>query len=180
MTAPTYLQRLRREGAVLASCGAIGTVLLLAVTVRAGQAPASTVAQLLVVAALLAWLGPRGLRRSIASSGPLSARAVGSGEPTPLWHIVAVAVVLTVLAGELGGWDSGLRVTAGCLLVGTFQAIVLGRAVASQQRASQRTYYRIPGSRILRGTRLGHVSRESAGSAAAIPAVPPSRAAPRP
>ncbi|MDQ2894278.1 MAG: hypothetical protein M3Y09_01310 [Actinomycetota bacterium] len=177
MTAPTYLQRLRLEGAVLASCGAIGTVLLLAVTARARQAPASTAGQLSVVAALLAWLGPRGVRRSIASSGQLSARNVGSGEPTPLWHIVAIAVVLTVLAGELGGWDAGLRVTAGCLLVGAFQAVVLSRAVAGQQRASGRTYYRIAGSRILRGTRLGHVRSDSERSAVTVPAVPPSRGA---
>lgn len=158
MSAPTYLQRLRVEGAVLASCGIFGTVALLAVTAQARRGPASTAAQLSVVAALLVWLGPRGLRHSIATSDRLSADAVGSGEPTPLWHIVAIAVILTVLAGELAGWDAGLRVTAGCLLVGTFQSVVLGRVLANRQRATGRTYYRIAGSRILKGTKLGHIT----------------------
>ncbi len=160
MTVPTYLQRLRLEGAVLAACGAIGTAVLLTVSAQARRAPASTAVQLLVLAGLLAWLEPRGVRRSIASSEQLSADDLGSGEPTPPWHIVAIAAILTVLAGELGGWDAGLRVTAGCLLVGTFQSVVLGRAVASCQRANGRTYYRVAGSRILRGTRLGHVTRD--------------------
>ncbi len=160
MASPTYRQRLRLEGAVLASCGIIGTVVLLAVSAEARRAPASTGAQLLVVAALLAWLGPRNLRRAIAGSDQLPAHDVGSGEPTPLWHIVAIVVILAVVAGEVGGWDAGVRVTAGCLLVGAFQALVLGRAVARQQRASGRIYYRIVGSRILKGTRLGHVTRD--------------------
>lgn len=158
MVPPTYLQRLRLEGAVLAFCGTIGIVVLLAVTTQARRTPGSTAAQLLVVAGLLAWLGPRGVRRSIAGGDQLPAQDIGSGEPTPLWHIVAIAVILTVLAGELGGWDAGLRVTGGCLLVGVFQALVLARIVASEQRASGRTYYRIAGSRILKGTRLGHVA----------------------
>ena len=158
MTAPTYLHRLRLEGAVLAASGTFGSAVLLAATAEARQTPASTAAQLLVLAGLLAWLGPRGLRRSIAGSDPIAAHDVGSGEPTPLWHIVAITVILTVLAGELGGWSAGLRVTAGCLLVGAFQSVALARVVASRQRTSGRTYYRIAGSRILRGTRLGHVT----------------------
>ncbi|MGH2892717.1 MAG: hypothetical protein ACRDPM_05535 [Solirubrobacteraceae bacterium] len=161
MTTPTYLQRLRLEGAVLASCGTIGTVVLLVVTPQARRAPASTAWQLLVAAGLLAWLGPRGVRRSIARSDQLPAEHIGSGEPTPIWHIVAIAMILTVVAGELGGWDAGLRVTGGCLLVGTLQALILGRMVATQQHASGRTYYRIVGSRILKGTRLGHTAREA-------------------
>ncbi|MGI9185437.1 MAG: hypothetical protein ACR2GZ_10850 [Solirubrobacteraceae bacterium] len=167
MAAPTYLQRLRLEGAVLATCGTIGTVVLLAVTTQARRAPASTGAQLLVLAGLLAWFGPRGVCRSIARSNQLPARDAGSGEPTPVWHIVAIAVILTVLAGELGGWDVGLRVTAGCLLVGTFQALVVGRMVATQQHASGRTYYRIAGSRILKGTRLGHTADDADASRSA-------------
>ena len=80
---------------------------------------------------------------------------------------MAIAVILTVLAGELGGWDAGLRVTAGSLLVGAFQSVALGHAVASRQRASGRTYYRIASSRILRGTRLGYVTREPGASRSA-------------
>jgi len=80
---------------------------------------------------------------------------------------VAIAVIQTVLAGELGGWDAGLRVTAGSLLVGAFQSVALGHAVASRQRASGRTYYRIASSRILRGTRLGYVTREPGASRSA-------------
>jgi len=77
VSVPTYLQRLRLEGAVLAACGTIGTAVLLAVTAQARRGPASTAAQLLILAGLLAWLGPRGLRRSIASSDQLAVQDVG-------------------------------------------------------------------------------------------------------
>ena len=48
-----------------------------------------------------------------------------TGEPTPLWKPPLVLIVLAsafVVPGELGlgavGWDAGLRITGGCLLVG--------------------------------------------------------------
>jgi len=156
--APTYLQRLRLEGAVLASCGALGTLLLLAATAQARRGPASTGGQLILVAIVLLWLGPRGVRRSIAGSHGHPKDEIGSGEPTPLWHIVAIVVVLTMIAGELAGWDAGLRVTGGCLLVGGSQALVLSRVVRGEERTTGRTYYRLAGSRLLRGTRLGYVT----------------------
>jgi hypothetical protein len=158
LAAPTYLQRLRLEGAVLASCGALGTLALLAATSQARRGLVSTAAQLVVVALLLVWLGPRGVRRSIARSDGSPADEIGSGEPTPLWHIVLIVVVLTGLAGVLAGWDAGIRVTGGCVLVGAAQALVLGGVVAGEERRTGRTFYRIAGSRILRGTRLGHIA----------------------
>lgn len=143
---------------MLATCGILGSVVLLAATAQATRAPASTAGQLIVVAALLMWLGPRSVRRAIGCSQEHPPAEIGSGEPTPLWHIVAIVAVLSIVAGKLGGWDVGLRVTGGCVLVGAAQAVVLGRCVASDQRTTARTYYRIAGSRILRGTRLGHVA----------------------
>jgi hypothetical protein len=159
LAAPTYLQRLRLEGTVLAACGGLGTLALLALTAQARHGPASTAGQLVVVAALLLWLGPRGVRGSIAHSRRQTADDIGSGEPTPLWHIAVIVLALTVLAGELAGWDAGIRVTGGCLLVGASQALILGRVVSSDERITGRTYYRVAGSRILKGTRLGYVDR---------------------
>ncbi len=144
---------------MLASCGALGTVVLLAATPQARRGPVSTIVQLLIVGALLLWLGPRGVRRSIAGSHEHAPGDIGSGEPTPLWHIAAIVVVLTVAVGAVAGWDAGLRVTGGCLLVGAAQAMVLARVVIGDQRATGRTYYRVVGSRILKGTRLGYLSR---------------------
>ena len=79
------------------------------------------------------------------------------GEPTPLWHIIAIVVGLTLIAGLVAGWDAGLRVTAGCALVGLTQAGLLAALVRRDERTRERTYYRVRGSRILRGTRLGYV-----------------------
>lgn len=155
--APTYRQRLRVEGLVLASCGAIGTLATLPLAAQATRGPASTIGQLVAVAVLLAWLGPRSARRAMQRSQPLSLTGVGSGEPTPLWQLPLIVVVLSVPVGLLGGWDAGLRVTAGCVLVGIAQALLLERAVAAEERTSGRRYFRVAGSRILRGTNLGHV-----------------------
>jgi len=49
-----------------------------------------------------------------------------------------------------------VRVTGGCMLVGLMQAGVMARLVASDERRRGRRYVRLPGSRILRGTKLGY------------------------
>ena len=154
--APTYLDRLRLEGAILAACGALGTVGLLILAAGARHGLLSTALQLAAVVLLLAWLAPRGLRRSIAASDERPRAEIGSGEPTPLWHIAAIVIVLAGLAGLLG-WDVSLRVTAGCVLVGAAQTLLLGHLVGREQRRTGRIYYRTAGSRILRGTRLVYV-----------------------
>jgi hypothetical protein len=153
---PTYRQRLRVEGATLATCGAIGTVILLAGVDQSRRSPASTIGQLVVVGLLLGWLGPRSVGRAIASSRPVGVGQVGSGEPTPLWQLPMIVAGLTGVAGGLAGWDAGLRVTGGCLLVGLAQAVLLERLVAARELRLGRRFYRIPGSRILRGTLLGY------------------------
>ena len=52
-----------------------------------------------------------------------------------------------VVAGELGvagaGWDAGLRVTGGCVLVGLAQAIVIERIVAADEARTGRSYVRL-------------------------------------
>ena len=115
---PTYRQRLRTEGLGLALCGAIGTIVLLAVSAQAHGDPLSTAGQLAVVALLLAWLGPRSVHRAIAASEARSERDLGSGEPTPVWRLPLIVVVLAGAAGLVAGWDAGVRVTGGCALVG--------------------------------------------------------------
>jgi hypothetical protein len=154
----TYRQRLRLEGLALALCGAVGTVLLLAVSGQARREPLNTAGQLGAVALLLGWLGPRSARRAIAASQPRSERDLGSGEPTRVWQLPLIVVGLATAAGLLAGWDAGVRVTGGCVLVGLTQAGVLERIVATDEQRTGRTYFRIAGSRILRGTRLGYTS----------------------
>lgn len=152
---PTYRRRLRAEGSTLAVSGAIGTVVLLVATPEATDGPLSTAIQLGVVAVLLLWLGPRSVHHSIAGAEPRARLGLGTGEPTPLWQLPLIVLGLTVLVGVPAGWDAGLRVALGCVLVGLAQAFLLEQIVALNERVSGRTYFRIEGSRILRGTRLG-------------------------
>jgi hypothetical protein len=159
---PTYRERLRIEGAVLAGCGAAGSGALLAGFEEARRRPGSTVGQLAVVAVLLATLAPRSARKAIDRAEPIPPGGEGSGEPTPLWHVplvlaglVAAVVVPRELGLERAGWDAALRVTAGCTLVGLAQAVLLEREVAADERRTGRSYLRMPGSRLGRGTRLG-------------------------
>jgi hypothetical protein len=180
----TYRARLRIEGLTLAASGTVGSVVLLAATGQAARAPLSTAGQLAVVAALLAWLGPRGLRRAIGRSEPLTDDRATGGQPTPLWQAPLGVAALTVLAGVLGGWDAGLRVTLGCVLVGLTQGVLLARLVAVEERASGRVFLRVAGSSWYRGTRLGYraaTARASRPKLAADPArVKPSPARRRP
>lgn len=159
---PTYRERLRLEGVTLAGCGMLGSLVLLVAASESRADPMNTVVQLVGVALLLAWLGPRSVRRAVAAAEPLFSPNVGSGEPTPLWQLPVVVVGLAVLAGELAGWDAGLRVTLGCVLVGLTQFVFLEPMVAVRERSNRCRYFRVKGSRILRGTRLGYVVDKSA------------------
>ncbi len=165
---PTYRERLRLEGYALAGAGALGSVLLLALTSQAKRWPLNTLGQLAAVAALLAVFGPRATGKALRSARAVRADALGTGEPTPLWQLPLIVAALTLLVAKpvgpipdflsaKAGWDAGLRVTGGCLLVGLFQAVVAERQVAKAEVAEGRIYHRIAGSRILRGTNLGYV-----------------------
>ncbi len=173
----TYRRRLRVEGLTLTGCGALGSVVLLALTDQARRMPLSTAGQLAFVAVLLGWLGPRGLRRSIAASRPLADDAPVSGEPTPLWQAPLAVAGLTLIAGRLGGWDAGLRVTLGCLLVGLGQAVLLERLVAGAERTSGRIFLRVPESSWFRGTRLGYRAAAVQASRPRLAAHPPATSA---
>ena len=163
---PTYRERLRVEGLVLAACGLAGSAAILIFRGEEGtRGPLNTAAQLAVVAALLGWLGPRSARRSIAASEEVAPGDEGSGEPTPLWQLPLIVAGLTATVVGLeqvtprAGWDAGLRVAGGCALVGLAQALLLERVVAADERSRGRTYYRFKGSRLGRGTRLVWRSR---------------------
>jgi hypothetical protein len=171
----TYRRRLRLEGLTLAGCGALGSVLLLVLTDEARRMPLSTAGQLVFVAALLGWLGPRGLRRSIADSQPLPPGEAAGGEPTPLWQAPVGVAGLSAIAGYLGGWDAGLRVTLGCLLVGLGQAVLLERMVAAEERGSRRVFLRLPGSSWFRGTLLGYRAAAARASKPRLEAQPAAR-----
>ena len=153
---PGYRARLRLEGFALAACGLVGSLVLVLADGRTTEHAASTAVQLGIVVAALAVLGPWSVRRAIAGAQPAGV-VKATGEPTPLWHLPLVMLVLAGPFVLLGAWDAGLRVTGGCLLVGLAQALLLARVVAADERATRRRYVRAPGSRLLRGTRLAHV-----------------------
>ncbi|MEA2194567.1 MAG: hypothetical protein QOG42_1001 [Solirubrobacteraceae bacterium] len=162
MAPPTYRQRLRLEGAVLAAAGTLGSVLLLAFAGEASERAASTALQLTFVTAVLAVAGPVYVRRWLAAAQPVSPDAQLTGQPTALWKPPLVVLVLTalfVVPGQLGlgavGWDAGLRITLGCMLVGLTQAVLVERLVAADEGRNDRSYIRLPGSRATSGTNLG-------------------------
>ena len=166
---PTYRQRLRLEGTVLAASGALASMLLLTLVAEATERAVSTALQIAFVAVLLAVAGPLYVRRWLAAAQPVADGAGLTGKPTALWKPPLVVVVLTalfVVPGELGigavGWDAGLRITLGCTLVGLAQALLVERLVASDEARQGRSYVRLPGSRATSGTNLGFFSSRHA------------------
>lgn len=162
---PTYRERLRVEGAVLAGSGALGSLLLLAFVDEAGERAASTAGQIAFVTVVLAVLGPLAMKRWLAAAEQIRPGSEPTGQPTALWMpplVVVVLVAVFVVPGELGvgavGWDAGLRITLGCLLVGLAQAVLLAQLVAADEKRNDRRYLRLPGSRALGGTKLGFFS----------------------
>ena len=167
MQPPTYRERLRLEGLVLAASGAIASVLLLAAVPEASDRASSTIGQLAGVTLLLGVLAPLAARRPVSRAREVKPGEQLSGQPTALWKPPLVMVVLAtpfVVAGELGvtgaGWDAGLRVTGGCLLVGLAQALVVERIVAADEARTGRAYVRLPVSSASRGTTLGFFRHE--------------------
>ncbi|HWI09315.1 MAG TPA: hypothetical protein VNT54_17580 [Solirubrobacteraceae bacterium] len=170
MTEPaSYRERLRVEGAVLAASGALASVLLLVLVAEAGERAASTAVQIAIVAILLGVLGPHSVRRWLAAAQPVDPATAPAGQPTPLWLpplVVVVLVALFVTPGELGfgavGWDAGLRIALGSMLVGLTQALLLAPIVAAEEARSGRRYVRLPGSRAIGGTKLGFLMNRRA------------------
>ena len=176
MSSATYARRLRAEGLTLALVGVAGSALLLRITAEAKRQPANTIWQLALVAAGLAALGPRTTDKALANARRVRFGRVGTGEPTPLWHIPVPVLAevaffafiskkalartsLPTRVKEAPGWDAGLRVTAGSAIVGAYQALAVARRVRRAESAQWRTYYRMPGSRLGRGTVLGYTRR---------------------
>jgi hypothetical protein len=164
---PTYRERLRIEGLVLAGAGAVACALLLVGVPQASDRPASTIGQLVFVAVLIAVIAPLLTRRALARARQVQPGEQLTGQPTALWKPPLVLLVLAtpfVVAGELGvgaaGWDAGLRVAGGCLLVGLGQALLVERLVSADEARTGRTYLRLPGSSASRGTTLGFFRHE--------------------
>jgi len=164
---PTYRARLRLEGSVLTAAGAIASALLLAGVAAASERAPGTIGQLVFVTILLLVLAPLAARRSLAGAEPVAPGTSLTGEPTPLWKPPLVLLVLAaafVVPGELGvgaaGWDAGLRITGGCLLVGLAQMLLIERVVAADEARTGRSYVRLPGWTPLRGTKLGFFGGE--------------------
>jgi hypothetical protein len=165
---PTYRRRLRLEGLTLAACGAGASVALLVLEPDSRKHALSTGLQLAAVAGLLEGFGPRSVRRYIDGAVEVTSGGEGTGEPTPLWQLPLIVTGLTaafVLLPKTGlpgtdaaGWDAGLRVTAGCMLVGLWQGIRYERIVASDEEERGRRYFRAPGSRLGKGTQLAYTA----------------------
>ena len=144
-------------------------MLLVAFIPESRRWPWNTVAQLAVVAGLLEFAGRRYVHRWLDAAEPLEEGNAGSGAPTPLWTMPLIVTGLAsvfVLLPETGlpgtdraGWDAGLRITGGCALVGLAQGVRYAGIVGSDEERRGRRYVRVPGSRILRGTKLGYSRR---------------------
>ena len=164
---PSYRERLRVEGLALAACGVAASGALVAFVPESRRWPLNTVAQLAVVAALLEGIGTRKTRRWMDEAEELTPGEEGSGEPTPLWMLPPIMISLAaffVLLPETGlpgsdraGWDAGLRITAGCAVVGLFQGVRWAGVVATEERERGRRYLRVKGSHLWSGTKLGWV-----------------------
>lgn len=150
---PTYRARLCREGLVLAGCGAVAAAMVLVFS--ATVIDALFVAQFAAGVALLAVFGPRSARKAMARSEALAGSPPGSGEPTPLWHVAAIVAVGTALFFVAIDGIAGLSFATGAALVGLAQAFLLAPTVAREERRTGRRFFRRPGSRIIRGTKLG-------------------------
>ena len=151
----TYRRRLRLEGATLAACGALSAVLVLLFGDGATDGPASTAIQLVAVAVLMATLGARSVRRSMQRAPAVE--DAGAGEPTPLWQLPLIVAGLTLAFGFGAGWDAGLRIGGGCVVVGLAQAVLFERMVAAEERTAGGRFFRVPGSSLFTGTKLGRV-----------------------
>jgi hypothetical protein len=150
----TYRQRLRLEGLVLAGCGLLSALLVLAFAGGATDAPINTIVQLSIVAVLLLFAGSLSVRRSMAAAVELRSGEAPDGQPTALWKLPLIVAVLSLGFGLLAGWDAGLRIGGGCVIVGLAQAVLFERLVAAEEARRGQRYFRVPGSRIL-STRLG-------------------------
>ena len=155
MTPPSYRERLRLEGGTLAACGAVSTVAVLLLGEDATRGPLSTVVQLSIVALLMATLGVRSVRGSMRRAAALGDGDGGTGEPTPLWQLPLIVAALTLAFGFLAGWDAGLRIGGGCVVVGLAQALLFERVVARDEAQHGGRYERVPGSSLFTGTKLG-------------------------
>ena len=159
--ASLYRERLTVEGAVLAGCGALGSIALLAFVDAARDNATSTIGQLAFVGLLCGALGSYLVRRWTERSTPAVGSEV-SGDPTPLSMLPLITAVLALAVGlPTGAWDASLRVTGGCLLVGLTQAALMAPMVRADERRRGRRYLRLPGSSLLRGTRLGFTSPDA-------------------
>ena len=79
----------------------------------------------------------------------------GTGEPTPPWQLALIVAALTLGFGFLAGWDAGLRIGGGCVVVGLAQAVLFERIVAREERRRGARFERVPGSSLFTGTKLG-------------------------
>ena len=149
---PTYRRRLRIEGLALAACGALSAAAVIVLTETGTDNATSTAVQLAVVVVLLLTLGVYSVKRSLDRASPA---AQTTGEPTPLWQLPLIVAGLTLAFGLLASWDAGLRIGGGCVIVGLAQAVLFERIVAARERREGVEFFRMPGSSLFTGTKLG-------------------------
>jgi hypothetical protein len=89
------------------------------------------------------------------TAAELATQERGTGEPTPVWQLPLICAVLTLAFGFGAGWDAGLRIGGGCVVVGLAQAVLFAHLVAREQARRGRRFYRVAGSSLFTGTKLG-------------------------
>ena len=142
---------------MLAACGVVSAIAVLALAESATQRPLSTLIQLAIVAVLVGALGSRSVRRSMQRASALQEGEVGTGEPTPLWQLALIVAALTLIFGFAVSWDAALRIGGGCVVVGVAQAFLFEWLVAREEARDGRRFYRVAGSSLFTGTKLGTV-----------------------
>ena len=143
---------------MLAACGVASAIAVLILTEGATENPLSTLIQLAIVLGLMVTVGSRSVLRSMQRAAPLHEGATGTGEPTPLWQLPLIVGALTLAFGFGAGWDAALRIGGGCVVVGAAQAFLFERLVARDETQAGSRFYRVKGSSLFTGTKLGTVS----------------------
>ncbi len=152
--APTYRQRLRIEGGTLTACGLAASVIVVALSEKSTENSTSTIVQLAAVLVLMLTLGSWSVVRSLNKATALGSSDETTGEPTPLWQLPLIVAGLALVFGLLA-WDAALRIGGGCLIVGLAQAVLFERIVAAREKRDGTRFFRIPGSSLFTGTKLG-------------------------
>ena len=156
---PSYRERLRVEGLVLAASAAVATLALLIGAADSRTGIGATLIVLAIALLLIAWLAPRSVHLALRRASQLFTPDLGTGQPRALWQLPLLVAIPVVVFAKLGGAAMGLRLAVILLILGLVQAFMLERIVAVFEGQARRRFYRVEGSKMLGATKLGYVQR---------------------